>query len=235
MFSPQRRGWPGRSFVPSTEKKDKGKVLSPEIRTPGSNEGSTMKNLIEPPPPVTFLDDNRAAIVRSEPEIWKRFREAGTLDEDSIEKKDRAALIAHISSIEAELYDYQYNMGLLLMERKEWDAKTEKLKAALQESDENLKRELSAHLIAISESEKREEAQKKALAVEKQCVADVSWQNFAFILHFPVRFLAFLMISFLVAVIRKRLHSPLFDVFGTAPEFILIYYSTDLWMWELLS
>lgn len=73
-----------------------------------------------------------------------------------------------------QLYDYQYNMGLLLMERKEWNTKMEKLKASAQDADENLRRELAAHLIAISEAENREESLKAALTAERKHACDVS-------------------------------------------------------------
>jgi hypothetical protein len=60
------------------------------------------------------------------------------------------------------------------MERKDWSAKMEKFKASAQDADENLRRELAAHLIAISEAENREETLKAALTAEGKHVCDVS-------------------------------------------------------------
>lgn len=64
-------------------------------------------------------------------------------------------------------------MGLLLLERKEWATKYEKVKASVDSAEILQRRDQAAHLSALAESKKREDSLKKALGVEKECIANV--------------------------------------------------------------
>lgn len=71
------------------------------------------------------------------------------------------------------MYDHQYQMGLLIMERKEWVSKFEQSKAATESAELMYKRDQAAHLSALTEAKKREDNLKKALGIERECVANV--------------------------------------------------------------
>ncbi|KAK1279752.1 putative nuclear matrix constituent protein 1-like protein [Acorus gramineus] len=177
MLTPRRKGWfatpksaggAGGPVTPSTRNGMGGGLLSKGKGVVGAD--------LPPPPPLDSLEANGGegdGGSVGEAEVWRRFRQAGMLDPASMERKDKAALVERVDSLERELYDYQYNMGLLLIEKKDMESKFEEYRQYLAEAEELLKREKSAHIMAFSELEKREENLKKALEIEKQCVADL--------------------------------------------------------------
>lgn len=171
MFTPQRKGFPGWSISPRGDgKRNFGGNGSVSL----SQKGKGVAGFEELPPPLASLGRSGLNVDSdNDLEVWQRFREEGLLDEAALEKKDKEALVQRISNLEQNLYEYQHNMGLLLIEKKEWTSKREVLRQALAATDEILKREQAAHIIAISEVEKREENLRHALGVEKQCVADL--------------------------------------------------------------
>ncbi|KAK6921802.1 hypothetical protein RJ641_012309 [Dillenia turbinata] len=167
MFTPQRKSYAGVSLTPRN--------VGERESVAGKGKAVAVVESPSPPPPLGLLSDSgkRVAMESGEMEDWRRFREVGLLDEASMETKDREALLEKVSKLQNELFDYQYNMGLLLIEKKEWTSKYEQLSHALGEAQEILQREQAAHLMGISEIQQREENLKKALALERQCVTDL--------------------------------------------------------------
>eukprot|EP00257_Ricinus_communis_P022105 XP_015581746.1 protein CROWDED NUCLEI 4 [Ricinus communis] len=108
----------------------------------------------------------------SDETIWKRLKEAG-FDEESIKRRDKAALISYIVKLESEIYDLQHHMGLLILERKELASNCEQIKTSAETTELKHKRDQAAHLSALAEARKREESLKKALGVEKECIASI--------------------------------------------------------------
>ncbi|KAH9625071.1 hypothetical protein KSS87_010561 [Heliosperma pusillum] len=118
-----------------------------------------------PPPRSSFKTDISRRNGDNNSEDWKRFKEA-----DLIELAIGGCYFRAMSHL---LFDYQYNMGLLLIEKENLVSKNEELGQEFAEAQEILKREKTAHVIAISEAEQREENLKKALGLEKKCLVDL--------------------------------------------------------------
>ncbi|KAG2408503.1 Protein CROWDED NUCLEI 4 [Vigna angularis] len=105
-------------------------------------------------------------------QIWKRLRNAG-FDEESIKHKDKAALIAYIAKLEAEIYDHQHHMGLLILEKKDLASKYEQLKALAESSELMHKHDSAMNKSALTESRKREESLKKTVSIKDACIASL--------------------------------------------------------------
>ncbi|XP_031478512.1 protein CROWDED NUCLEI 4-like [Nymphaea colorata] len=113
-----------------------------------------------------------AASRLAEEDLWKRPREVG-IDEENLRQKDKAALISYITKLETELYECQHQMGLLLLEKKEWASKHEKVKADAELAEEKYKRERATHLRSLAEAEKWELSLKTSLGVAKECITSL--------------------------------------------------------------
>ncbi|CAI8594249.1 unnamed protein product [Vicia faba] len=178
MFTPQRKARPtsaATTFSPHRVGSTPGSRLTPSAK----GKAVVIADEPLPPPPLGSLSEARGEVMVGSgldagyAEDWKKFREVGLLDEAVMQRKDQEALTEKLSRLEKELFDYQYNMGLLLIEKQEWSSKFDQLRQELAETEEVLKREQSSHLIALSEVGKREENLKKALSLEKQCGSDL--------------------------------------------------------------
>ncbi|XP_023517391.1 protein CROWDED NUCLEI 4-like [Cucurbita pepo subsp. pepo] len=104
--------------------------------------------------------------------IWRRLKEAG-FDEESIKRRDKAALIAYIAKLEAEIFDHQHHMGLLILERKELASDYEQIKSKAETAELLYRRDQAAHLSALTEAKKREDSFKKAIGIKEECIASL--------------------------------------------------------------
>uniref|UniRef100_A0A2P2MH22 Putative nuclear matrix constituent protein 1-like protein n=1 Tax=Rhizophora mucronata TaxID=61149 RepID=A0A2P2MH22_RHIMU len=158
MFTPQRKVWPGGlSLTPRSDaqKKSLGTGSDPNLNSNGPSSHMKFRD-------GSVFKGKSVALV-AEPATPNGVGLA--LDGEGLAEK--------VSRLENELFEYQYNMGLLLIEKREWASKYQGLEQAIGETKDALKQERAAHLIAISDAEKREENLRKALGVEKECVLDL--------------------------------------------------------------
>ncbi|KAL5216807.1 hypothetical protein ABZP36_008208 [Zizania latifolia] len=135
---------------------------------------SSVAHVVAPhPPTVHHLHDHTASsgqVGWVELSVHERRIEKALTKIDSFNISWKAG--QELSAIGDDI-SISYNMGLLLIEKKEWTAKLDEVSHALTQKEEILKREQATHLNAISEYEMWEESMRKALGVEKHCVVDV--------------------------------------------------------------
>ncbi|WOK92539.1 protein CROWDED NUCLEI 1-like [Canna indica] len=181
MLAPGKKGWflsPRATRVPRNQQPSTSTPGNCGGLVPGDGEGggSLVGDVIHQPKMLLLplrgdgQDHNEE---QSEAEVWRRFGEAGFLDEAVLRRRDREALAQRISELEKELYQYQYHMGLLLIEKKELTAKYEKLRQEMYEAVEIKKRMEAAHIVSISEHEKQEENMRKAMGFQRESIVNL--------------------------------------------------------------
>ncbi|KAG8478047.1 hypothetical protein CXB51_027797 [Gossypium anomalum] len=150
MFTPQRKVWSGWSFTPGKKADGSGSDPNSNGVAVGKGKGAAFAEPLTP-----------------------NCKDVGSEDQEE-------ELREKVLRLENELFEYQYNLGLLLIEKKEWTSKYEELNEALIEAKDALKQEQEAHLIAINDVEKREEILRKALGVRsslEQALRDIRSEN----------------------------------------------------------
>ena len=84
----------------------------------------------------------------SDESIWQRLNVVG-FDEGSIKRGDKAALIAYIAKLEAEVYEHQHHTGLLRMGKNEWDSMYDEATSIVDSVELNYNLEWASHVCNI--------------------------------------------------------------------------------------
>ncbi|GAB2237182.1 hypothetical protein Droror1_Dr00027064, partial [Drosera rotundifolia] len=90
-----------------------------------------------------------------------------------MEMRDRLVLAEKIERLKHELFDYQYNMGVLILERNDLSSKCEELTQVVAEADEILKRQQVVNVVTFGEAEMRVENLRRALDHGRKPVLDL--------------------------------------------------------------
>ncbi|GAB2228675.1 hypothetical protein Droror1_Dr00022798 [Drosera rotundifolia] len=91
----------------------------------------------------------------------------------AMEMRDRLVLAEKIERLKHELFDYQYNMGVLILERNDPSLKCEELTQVVAEADEILKRQQVVNVVTFGEAEMRVENLRRALDHGRKPVLDL--------------------------------------------------------------
>lgn len=117
MFTPQKKTWSGLSLTPGKETPSVGRSgLGARVSTPNPSSSIKGKGVAYvdspahqppplPPPPVSFLGESGGRDLPSMKNLddWRSFKEAGLLDEATMERRDREVLIEKVSRLEREV------------------------------------------------------------------------------------------------------------------------------------
>ncbi|GAB2220670.1 hypothetical protein Drorol1_Dr00008335, partial [Drosera rotundifolia] len=93
--------------------------------------------------------------------------------ERAMEMRDRLVLAKKIERLKHELFDYQCNMGVLILERNDLSSKCEELTQVVAKADEILKRQQVANVVTFGEAEMRVENLRRALDHGRNPVLDL--------------------------------------------------------------
>lgn len=115
MFTPQRRPIPATKLTPRGTEAQRSGAISNARNIKGKAVAFAETPSVPPPPPVNSLLDynsGSATVFPAESEDdWRRFREAGLLDEATMERKDREALMEKVSKLEKEVAYFVFQLN----------------------------------------------------------------------------------------------------------------------------
>ncbi|KAK8604448.1 hypothetical protein V6N13_099390 [Hibiscus sabdariffa] len=110
MLTPRRKAWSALTLTPPTEPQAAGapNSSSGDIRGKGKTVAFVHDTKKLPPPPVSSLSGKPPLNFAADDEDmdWRRFKEAGLLDETALERRDHEALVERISNLEGEASCY---------------------------------------------------------------------------------------------------------------------------------
>ncbi|KAG0455410.1 hypothetical protein HPP92_024702 [Vanilla planifolia] len=180
MLSSQKESWPCFRFPSKDIGGTNGRTSSvfarkPEKMIAGEQEKNEFPAADAPQRRIVLGESSSArgllgSCEEEKPKSWEIKEFLGHEEQQSREKE---SLAQRIEELEKELYDYQYHMGLLLIEKRMRTSEFEQLRQGLTEAKENLKRECKAFSNILTEKQKLEQSIMLALDNERKHVADL--------------------------------------------------------------